>query len=74
MKAANRFDLTSLALYLTFGTVLTASGHSASDITYWLLLIVFTVSDIHSGNVAYGKGLTAGGDMVKQIYGIKRNE
>lgn len=66
-----KHDLTSIALYLTFGTVLSASGHDIGDITYWLLFILFMVTDIHSSSISYGRGLKDGGDTVKQIWGIK---
>ena len=67
----NRFDFTGLALYLTFGFVLSASGHSESDITYWLLFLLYVVTDVYSSNRAYARGLTDGGNTVKKIWGIK---
>ena len=66
-----KFNLTSLGLYMTFGIVLDMSGHSIKDITYWLLMILFWVTDLYSGHVAYRKGLEDGGRTVKEIWGIK---
>lgn len=65
------FDFTGLALYLCFGLVLSASGHSIEDITYWLLFALFIVTDIRSNSIGYRRGLTDGGDTVKKIWGIK---
>jgi hypothetical protein len=66
-----KFNFTNLGLYLAFGVVLDASGHSIADITYWLLMILFWVTDVYSGHVAYRKGLEDGGRAVKEIWGIK---
>ena len=66
-----KFNFTSLGLYMTFGFVLDMSGHSLKDITYWLLMILFWVTDVYSGHVAYRKGLEDGGRTVKEIWGIK---
>lgn len=66
-----KFDFTGLALYLAFGLVLSASGHDIEDITYWLLFILFTVTDIRSSGIGYERGLSEGSRITKQIWGIK---
>lgn len=65
------FDFTGFALYFAFGIVLSSSGHSIGDITYWLLFLLFIATDIHSASVAYNKGLKDGGETIKKIWGIK---
>lgn len=71
MKTTMKHNLTSIALYLAFGVVLSASGHAVEDITYWLLFILFMAADIHSSTTSYARGLKDGGNTVKQIWGIK---
>lgn len=65
------FDITGIALYMTFGVVLTASGHSIEDITYWLLFLLLVVVDVRSHNSAYSEGLDAGSRITKEVWGIK---
>lgn len=65
------FDFTGMALYFAFGIVLSASGHSIGDLTYWLLFILFIASDVHSSNVAYRRGMDAGSEITKKVWGIK---
>ena len=64
-------DMTSLALYLAFGLVLTMSGHDITDLTYWLLFAVFWATEVHASTKGYAEGLVAGGDAVKKIWGLK---
>jgi hypothetical protein len=66
-----KFDFTHLALYLTFGVVLDASGHWIGDVTYWMLMVLFWVTDVRSSSNAYRRGLEDGGRTVKEIWGIK---
>lgn len=66
-----RIDFTHLAIYLAFGFVLSASGHSIEDITYWLLFILLVVSDIHTSRTSYREGLESGSRITKEIWGIK---
>jgi hypothetical protein len=65
------FDFTHLALYVTFGVVLDASGHWIGDVTYWMLMVLFWVTDVRSSSNAYRRGLEDGGRTVKEIWGIK---
>jgi hypothetical protein len=67
----SKHDFTSIALYLCFGMVLSATGHDIGDITYWLLFALFMATDIHSSSTAYRRGLEEGGTIVKKIWGIK---
>lgn len=62
-----RFDLTGVALYVSFGIVLSASGHSLEDFTYWLLFTLVMAVDVHS----YGNGMKSGSEITKKVWGIK---
>ena len=66
-----RIDFTHLAIYMAFGLVLSASGHSTEDITYWLLIVLLVVSDIHTSRTSYREGLESGSRITKEIWGIK---
>lgn len=65
------FDFTRLGLYVTFGFVLDMSGHWIGDVTYWMLMVLFWVTDVHSSTSSYRQGLEDGGRAVKEIWGIK---
>lgn len=64
-----RIDWTGVALYAVFSLVLASIGilPLENPISWLLLNAVYFANDIHQ----YNRGLYTGGEIVKQIWGIK---
>lgn len=69
MSWLQRIDWTSVALYAVFSLVLASIGilPLENPISWLLLNAVYLANDVHQFN----RGLYKGGEIVKQIWGIK---
>lgn len=69
MSWYQRIDWTSVALYAVFSLVLASIGilPLENPISWLLLNAVYLANDVHQFN----RGLYKGGEIVKQIWGIK---
>lgn len=69
MSRLQRIDWTSVALYAVFSLVLASIGilPLENPISWLLLNAVYLANDVHQFN----RGLYKGGEIVKQIWGIK---
>lgn len=69
MSWLQRIEWTSVALYAAFSLVLASIGilPLENPISWLLLNAVYLANDVHQFN----RGLYKGGEIVKQIWGIK---